>query len=380
MGKRQESVQSMDNAQTKTLEPTAGRSTAHMRSLRAIPLKRPTENIDRQIENDLEPRKNDKEKHGSLLSLVIPVFNEEENLEELINRCLETCIKMKRPFEIVLIDDGSSDNSSRMIEEAADNSGGTVIGILLNRNYGQHSAIMAGFAESKGDIVVTLDADLQNPPEEIPKLVDAINAGSDVVGSVRIQRQDSLFRKIPSFIVNRIAQKVTGVKMNDYGCMLRAYRRNIIDAVLQCHERSTFIPVLANSFARKAVEVHVQHRSRLKGESKYSLWKLVSLQFDLLTSMTTLPLRLMTMIGVVISFFGVGFGMFLIAMRLIYGSGWAAEGVFTLFAFMFIFIGAQFIAIGLLGEYIGRIYYDVRGRPRYFVEQVIGRKRSNTQS
>jgi undecaprenyl-phosphate 4-deoxy-4-formamido-L-arabinose transferase len=162
--------------------------------------------------------------------------------------------------------------------------------------------------------------------------------------------------------------------MHDYGCMLRAYRRHIVGAMLQCDERSTFIPVLANSFARQATEIEVRHETRSSGASKYSLWKLINLQFDLLTSMTTFPLRLLSIMGTCISLVGIGFGVLLFVMRLIYGATWAAQGVFTLFAILFIFVGAQFIGMGLLGEYIGRIYCDVRGRPRYFVQQVVGRK------
>jgi len=308
------------------------------------------------------------------ISLVIPVFNEEKNLEELISRCLKTCNEMERSFEIILVDDGSSDGSSKVINDAVDQNEGKVLGVLLNRNYGQHAAVMAGFAESRGDMVVTLDADLQNPPEEVFKLLRAMEKGFDVVGTMRVPRQDTLFRRIASSIVNKVAQKATGVKMHDYGCMLRAYRRHVVDAMLQCHERSTFIPILANSFARKATEIEVGHAERTEGDSKYGLWKLINLQFDLLTSMTTFPLRVLSILGSVISAAGVGFGIFLLIMRLIYGSDWAAEGIFTLFAVLFIFIGAQFIGMGLLGEYIGRIYDDVRARPRYFVHRVVGRK------
>jgi len=309
-----------------------------------------------------------------LVSLVIPVFNEAKNLEELIRRCTEVCTSMKMPFEIVLIDDGSSDDSARLITEAADREQGRVVGVLLNRNYGQHAAVMAGFAEARGDIIVTLDADLQNPPEEIPRLVDAVEAGFDAVGTVRVPRCDNFLRRTASSIVNKVAQKATGVIMHDYGCMLRAYRRSVVDAMLQCHERSTFIPILANSFARTTTEVEVSHAARNDGDSKYSLWGLVNLQFDLLTSTTTFPLRVLSVLGALISMAGVGFGVFLLIMRLIHGSDWAAEGIFTLFAILFIFVGAQFVGMGLLGEYIGRIYHDVRARPRYFVHRVVGRK------
>lgn len=319
-------------------------------------------------------------KRAHLLSLVIPVFNEAKNLAELLRRCTETCVSMKRPFEIVLVDDGSSDYSAKIITEAAEQEESNVIGVLLNRNYGQHSAVMAGFAEARGGIIVTLDADLQNPPEEIPRLVDAIDEGFDAVGSVRTPRHDSFFRKMASMIVNRVAQKATGVMMHDYGCMLRAYRRSVVDAMLQCHERSTFIPILANSFARKTTEIEVSHAARSEGDSKYSLWRLINLQFDLLTSMTTFPLRVLSVVGALISMAGVGFGIFLLIMRLIYGPHWAAEGIFTLFAILFIFVGAQFVGMGLLGEYIGRIYHDVRARPRYFIHKVVGRDKERQET
>jgi undecaprenyl-phosphate 4-deoxy-4-formamido-L-arabinose transferase len=314
------------------------------------------------------------------ISLVIPVFNEEKSLPELIRRCRKTCGDLGVPFEIVLVDDGSSDDSPQIISKAAEQDAGNVVGVLLNRNYGQHAAVMAGFAESRGDIVVTLDADLQNPPEEIPELVRRMAEGYDVVGTVRTPRQDPLFRRMASRIVNHAARRATGVMMHDYGCMLRAYRRHVVDAVLQCHERSTFIPVLANNFARRATEIEVHHAERSCGDSKYSLWKLVNLQFDLLTSMTTFPLRLLSILGGITSIIGTSFGIFLLIMRVVHGAGWAAEGVFTLFAVLFIFTGAQFIATGLLGEYIGRIYHDVRARPRYFVHQVVGRKEFKERS
>jgi undecaprenyl-phosphate 4-deoxy-4-formamido-L-arabinose transferase len=315
---------------------------------------------------------------AEMISIVIPVFNEQKNLEELIKRCEESCHRMERPFEIILVDDGSKDRSADMITEAAEQSDSHVIGVLLNRNYGQHAAVIAGFEQSKGTIVVTLDADLQNPPEEIPKLVATIEEGFDVVGSVRTPRHDSVFRKMASAVINKAAQKATGVIMHDYGCMLRAYRRHVVDAMLQCDERSTFIPVLANSFARRATEIEVHHATRSSGESKYSLWKLINLQFDLLTTMTTFPLRLLSVIGLLISLVGIGFGVFLLVMRLIYGTVWAAQGVFTLFAVLFIFVGAQFIGMGLLGEYIGRVYNDVRRRPRYFVQRVVrGNSKNN---
>ena len=308
---------------------------------------------------------------SSTLSLVIPVYNEKENLAELIDRCLAACRATGRIFEIILVDDGSRDGSREMILDAADRYP-EVIGVILNRNYGQHAAVFAGLEQSKGEIVVTLDADLQNPPEEIPSLLRETDGGFDVVGTVRENRQDSIFRRLASTLVNRMVQQATGVMMHDYGCMLRAYRRPVVDAMLQCTERSTFIPILANGFASSTAEIPVRHAVRENGNSKYSILKLISLQFDLLTSMSTFPLRLLSFMGAIISFCGIAFGFLLMVLRFIYGAQWAAEGVFTLFAVLFVFVGAQFVGLGLLGEYIGRIYHDVRSRPRYFIHEIRG--------
>jgi len=306
-----------------------------------------------------------------LISVVIPVFNEEDNLDELIRRCLSVCRNRSNPFEIILVDDGSTDRSAEIIERAA-LINPELTGIFLNRNYGQHAAVMAGFETSRGEIVVTLDADLQNPPEEIPRLIDTMDKGYDIVGSIRQNRRDPLFRRIASFVVNKYVQQVTGVMMNDYGCMLRAYRRHIIDAVLDCPERRTFIPILANSFARSSTEIPVSHDERRNGDSKYGFYKLISLQFDLLTCMTVFPLRLFSILGVLACLTGLGFGLLLIVLRLVFGAPWAADGVFTLFAVMFVFVGIQFLAFGLIGEYIGRIYNDVRARPKYYIQKIVG--------
>ena len=311
----------------------------------------------------------------SMISVVIPVFNEENNLPELIRRCLEACDSLSLPFEIILVDDGSRDRSAQLISEAAEHSGDKVVGVFLNRNYGQHGAVLAGFSCSRGDIVVTLDGDLQNPPEAIPLLVEKAREGYDVVGTVRANRKDTGFRKLSSWIVNRLVQKTTGVMMHDYGCMLRAYHKDVVKAMLNSRGHSTFIPVLANSFARRTAEIEVLHRERTNGESKYTLWKLINLQFDLFTSTTTFPLRLLNVIGVILSVFGFSFGIFILILRLMHGPEWAASGVFTLFALLFIFVGAQFLGMGLLGEYVGRIYYDVRERPRYVISHITGKSR-----
>ena len=307
------------------------------------------------------------------ISIVIPVYNEQDSLPELLRRTSAACEKLNRDYEILLVDDGSSDDSAAILTRAAEAPDSRIIAVLLNRNYGQHSAIMAGFSHVTGDLIITLDADLQNPPEEIPRLVAKADEGYDVVGTVRQNRQDSWFRKRASKMINLLIQRTTGKAMEDYGCMLRAYRRHIIDAMLHCHERSTFIPILANTFARRAIEIPVHHDERQFGDSKYSFMRLINLMYDLVTCLTTTPLRLLSVVSIS-ALFGFALAVLLVVLRFALGSHWAADGVFMLFAVLFTFIGAQFIGMGLLGEYIGRIYNDVRARPRYFIQRIIRRE------
>ncbi|UXB13237.1 undecaprenyl-phosphate 4-deoxy-4-formamido-L-arabinose transferase [Aeromonas dhakensis] len=314
-----------------------------------------------------------------LVSVVIPVYNEEASLPVLLSRVTAACDQLSQDYEVILIDDGSHDGSTELISEAAAIDGSKLVGVLLNRNYGQHAAIMAGFETAKGDLVITLDADLQNPPEEIPRLVEAAMQGYDVVGTMRRNRQDSWFRKTASKLINKSVQKATGVHMSDYGCMLRAYRRHIIDAMLCCQERSTFIPILANSFARRTIELEVGHAERAHGESKYGLMHLINLMYDLVTCMTTTPLRLLSIVGSVVAGIGFVFSILLILMRLVMGADWAADGVFTLFAILFTFVGVQLLGMGLLGEYIGRMYTDVRARPRYFIHRIVRTATTSSQ-
>ncbi|NIE77438.1 undecaprenyl-phosphate 4-deoxy-4-formamido-L-arabinose transferase [Pantoea sp. Tr-811] len=305
------------------------------------------------------------------VSIVIPVYNEEQSLPELLRRTAAACQQLHHPYEIVLVDDGSRDESASILEDAAKAENSPFVAVILNRNYGQHAAIMAGFEQCQGDVVITLDADLQNPPEEIPRLVAEAERGFDVVGTVRSNRQDSALRRWPSKVINYAVKRSTGVAMSDYGCMLRAYRRTVIDAMLACRERSTFIPILANSFARHTTEITVHHAEREHGDSKYSPMRLISLMFDLITCMTTTPLRLLSIVGFSMAALGVLFAVALIVLRLAFGPGWAGNGLFVLFAVLFVFTGGQFIGMGLLGEYLGRMYSDVRARPRFFIEKVL---------
>ena len=308
------------------------------------------------------------------LSVVIPVYNEEENLPELLPRLKAALDAIGRNYEVVLINDGSRDRSLELLREAAVRDPHIVV-IDFNRNYGQHSAVFAGFDEARGEIIVTLDAAQQNPPEEIGKLVAKMEEGYDVVGSVRIKRKDSFFRRMASRLVNRVTSMATGVHLSDYGCMLRAYRRGVVKTLCQSKEISTFIPVLADMFAGRVTEVPVAHAERLKGQSKYSLWKLVRLQFDLMTSFSLWPLRSTLAIGMTMATASMLVAAVLIVGRIVKGHEWAVSGVFTLFAVLFFFIGVLLFAIGLLGEYVGRIYMEVRHRPRYVIRQVFGRER-----
>jgi undecaprenyl-phosphate 4-deoxy-4-formamido-L-arabinose transferase len=308
------------------------------------------------------------------VSVVIPVYNEQANLAQLLERCLKVAATFGCPYEIILVDDGSNDDSARIIGAAAREHRGAVVGVFLNRNYGQHAAVMAGFGQARGDVIVTLDADLQNPPEEIPVLLRAIADGHDAVGGVRRRRQDSVLRRSASRLMNAIMHRLTGVRVTDYGCMLRAYRRSVINEVLKCEERSTYIPALANSFASNIVEVDVDHAERNAGKSKYSFWKLLNLYFDLLIATTITPLRMLSVTGILLALAGVTFGVLLLVLRFVYGPEWAAQGVFTIFAVLFIFLGIQLIGMGLLGEYVGRISRDVRARPRFVIREIAGRE------
>jgi undecaprenyl-phosphate 4-deoxy-4-formamido-L-arabinose transferase len=303
------------------------------------------------------------------VAVVIPVYNEEENLPALMQRLMPVMLGLGKSFEIIFIDDGSHDQSLQILKEFTKNFQVRVV--ELTKNYGQHAAIMAGFSITQADIIITMDADLQNPPEEIINLVKVMEEGNyDVVGTIRKGRKDSFFRILPSKIINMVARKITGVSMRDWGCMLRCYRLPVVQRMIQCHEHATFIPALATVFAKRVTEIEVEHEERHGGKSNYPLRKLINLQFDLVASFSDLPMKLIMYGGILMSLLGVCFGAFLAVARLVYGARWAAEGIFTLFAVLFVFVGMQFFALGVIGEYIGRIYREVRKRPEYVIEKI----------
>lgn len=301
------------------------------------------------------------------ISIVVPIYNEADNIERLHDRVSATLAKMGRSYEIWYVDDGSRDASLDLLRRMAQHD--AHVGVIeLTRNFGQHAAVLAGFAAAQADIVVTLDGDLQNPPEEIPRLIDKLEDGYEVVGGRREDRQDSLFRRTASDVINRLTSVTVGVKMKDYGCMLRAYRSSIVRQIVDCDERSSFIPALANSLAKRTAEIEVAHADRWSGRSKYNLLKLMRLSFDLITGFSLLPIQMMSLIGIVVALAGMGFGGFLLIRRLFVGP--EVEGVFTLFAILFVFIGILILAIGLVGEYVGRIYLEVRRRPTYRIRAI----------
>ena len=302
-----------------------------------------------------------------LVSVIVPVYNEQESLPFLMPRLLSAMEGMNRPFEIIFVNDGSRDNSLRMLYSFHEANPKAVRIIDFNGNFGQHMAIMAGFDHSRGEIVITLDADLQNPPEEIPRIVEKIDAGHDVVGTIRQNRQDPKFRKMASRIVNSITNRITGLQLNDYGCMLRGYRRDIVNIINQSFESTTFILALAQKFAVNPVEIPVMHSEREHGTSKYSFFRLIRLNFDLMTGFSLYPLQAVTMIGMAVSILSFLFVLFLLLRRLVVGP--EAEGVFTLLNINFFLMGITMSCVGIIGEYISRIYSEIRKQPRYVIRR-----------
>jgi undecaprenyl-phosphate 4-deoxy-4-formamido-L-arabinose transferase len=302
-------------------------------------------------------------------SVVIPVYNEEEGLPALFARLYPALDALGRPYEIVFINDGSKDRSAGLLREQFQKRPDVTRVILFNGNFGQHMAIMAGFEHARGRCVITLDADLQNPPEEIGRLLAEIDKGFDYVGTIRRIRQDSWFRRVASRTMNNMRERITRIRMTDQGCMMRAYSREIVDAINACQEVNTFIPALAYTFAQRPAEIEVGHEERAAGESKYSLYKLVRLNFDLVTGFSVVPLEMFSILGFLVSLVSLGFFGLITYRRIVYGP--EAEGLFTLFAIAFLLLGVALFGIGLLGEYVGRIYQQVRGRPRYLVQAIL---------
>jgi len=306
------------------------------------------------------------------LSVVIPVYNEELNLPVLFSRLYPVLDALGRRYEVVFTNDGSADRSFELLRAQHAARPEVTRVIDFNANYGQHMAIMAAFERVRGEVIVTLDADLQNPPEEIPKLLAKIDAGHDYVGGYRLDRQDSFFRTSASRLINYVREHTTNIEMTDQGCMLRAYRRPVIEAIVGSGAINTFIPALAYSFAGNPAEVGVKHEERHAGASNYSFYKLIRLNFDLITGFSLAPLQFFTMFALLCSA-----GSFLLVLILAYRRvflGAEAEGLFTLFGILFFLISVTMVGIGLIGEYVGRTYQVVRARQRYHVREVLETK------
>jgi undecaprenyl-phosphate 4-deoxy-4-formamido-L-arabinose transferase len=312
------------------------------------------------------------------LSVVIPIYNEEPGLQALFDRLYPALDKLGISYEVLFVNDGSHDRSPAMLKDQFLKHPEVTRVILFNANYGQHMAIIAGFEHCRGERVVTLDADLQNPPEEIGKLLSAMDAGHDYVGGVRRTREDSWWRHVASKAMNRVRQRITHIKMTDQGCMLRAYSRDIVRAVAASREVSTYIPALAYTYAHNPTEVEVEHAERVAGESKYSLYKLMRLNFDLITGFSLVPLQMFSMFGMLVSAAAVVVYLIVIVQRLVL-SGWR-EGLATLWdrdILAFFLIGVLLFGLGLVGEYVGRIYQQVRERPRFTIQALLEQKRDD---
>lgn len=304
-----------------------------------------------------------------MVSVVIPVYNEEPGLQGLFDRLYPALDRLQVSYEVVLVDDGSRDRSAALLSEQFARRPEVTRVIILDGNFGQHRALLAGFSKARGERLITLDADLQNPPEDIGLLLAAMDEGHDYVGSIRRMRKDVAWRRWASRVMNRVRERISRIKMTDQGCMMRAYSRRIVDAINQCREMNTFIPALAYTFAINPTEVVVGHEERFAGESKYSLYSLVRLNFDLMTGFSVLPLQLFSMLGMAVALLSAALFVLLAARRLILGP--EEGGLFTLFALLFFLVGIALFGIGLLGEYIGRIYQEVRERPRYLIRAIL---------
>ena len=303
------------------------------------------------------------------VSVVIPVYNEEEVLQALFDRLYPALDGLGESYEIIFVNDGSRDRSAQLLAEQFRRRPDVTRVVLFNGNFGQHMAIMAGFEQVRGQMAITLDADLQNPPEEIPRLVAAIRAGHDYVGTVRRLRNDSTFRRAASKLMNGLRERITHIQMTDQGCMLRGYDRALVDTLNACQEVNTFIPALAYTFAASPTEIEVGHEERFAGESKYSLYRLVRLNFDLVTGFSIVPLQWFSFIGTLLALGSGALFVLLLVRRFLLGS--EVEGVFTLFALQFFLTGIILFGIGLMGEYVGRIQQEVRRRPRYRISAVL---------
>ncbi len=309
------------------------------------------------------------------LSVVIPVYNEEENIEILHGRLSNALQSMKDDYEIIYVDDGSNDRSLEILEriQREDNH---VLVLSMRRNFGQTAAFAAGFDFARGDVIVTMDADLQNDPDDIPRLIELMK-DYDLVSGWRKDRKDPFFsRRLPSMIANWLISRVTGVKLHDYGCSLKAYKKDIVKNLRLYGEMHRFIPAVASWYGVRIAEVPVKHHPRLRGKSKYGISRTFKVLLDLITvkflqSFSTKPVQFFGSLGLLSTFFGMITLLYLFFLKLLYGASIGNRPLLIL-GVLLVIIGIQFIGMGLLGEMLVRVYHESQRKPIYVLKKVIG--------
>lgn len=311
------------------------------------------------------------------VSIVVPLYNEEGNVRELYRELHSVLSGKDFSYEIVFINDGSRDRTPELIREISANDPHVVV-VNFRRNFGQTAAMSAGFDYSRGEIIVTMDGDLQNDPADIPKFLDKINEGNDVVAGWRFKRQDPFMsRRLPSMIANRIISWITGVKLHDYGCTLKAFKKDVAENIRLYGEMHRFIPAIASAMGISIAEVRVNHRPRQHGASKYGISRTFRVILDLITvkfllSYSNRPIHIFGLIGLVSLCLGVLISFVLVLQRQFYGMP-LADRPLLLLAILLIFIGIQFVTFGLISELQIRTYHESQNKPIYYVKEVLGR-------
>jgi glycosyltransferase involved in cell wall biosynthesis len=309
------------------------------------------------------------------ISIVVPLYNEEENVRELHGRLKEVLEQLGSEYELIFVDDGSSDGTLPLLQEIQSGDDRVVV-LSLRRNFGQTAAFAAGFDYARGDVIVTMDGDLQNDPKDIPRLIDMIRE-NDIVSGWRRNRKDPFFsRRLPSLIANRLISKVTGVNLHDYGCSLKAYRQEVIKNLKLYGEMHRFIPAVANLYGVKIAEVETAHHPRLRGKSKYGISRTIRVVLDLITvkfllSFSTRPLQFFGPIGLLSGFLGFLISLYLSLQKIFSGVNIGGRPMLLLGALLII-VGIQFIGMGLLGEMMVRVYHETQKKPIYVIKKVIG--------
>ncbi len=309
------------------------------------------------------------------LSIVIPLYNEEENVQILHERLKKVLDPLEKEYEILFVDDGSTDSTLSILEEIQAKDKGVVV-LSLRRNFGQTAAFAAGFDFARGDVIVTMDGDLQNDPADIPKLIELIK-DNDLVSGWRKKRKDPFFRRrLPSMAANWLISNVTGVKLHDYGCSLKAYRRDVIKNLKLYGEMHRFIPAVASWYGVRVAEVETVHHPRLKGRSKYGISRTIKVVLDLITvkflqSFSTKPIQFFGPVGIMSGFLGFLISLYLAIDKLFLGHNIGGRPLLLLGALLII-VGIQLIGMGLLGEMLVRVYHESQRKPIYVIKKILG--------